>query len=309
MKRISLLLMLVLMMCLQLYPQAAQKRLSFDVASVKRTDPKTPRSQIVWRGGPGTSSPGRFTMPRASLAQMIARAYDVWPDQVTGPDWIANADAYAYSLAATMPANTTEEQFRAMLQNLLAERFHLRLHHVTQSRPGYELVVAEGGPKIKEWSQPNSGAAFKPGVDSNGFPKLDPGFGPGAAIVVVARSSQVAPVRMTRRETMAMFCRELGSNINISEGRPYDEAPPRVVDNTGLKGVYEFNLEFGGVLKSARRVAPPSDADSRPVDSSAPSPDIFAALETQLGLKLRKLKSVSVDVLVVDSADKAPVEN
>jgi uncharacterized protein (TIGR03435 family) len=292
------------------YSQPAGKSLAFDAASVKPLAPNQPLGQIIWRGGPGTDSPGRFTMPSVTLAQIVEKAYGVWSDQVTGPSWIADRGAHMYSLTATMPASTTEEQFRAMLQNLLAERFHLRLHHVTETRSGYELVVAEGGPKINEWAPPKAGAAFKPGLDSKGFPKMDPTWGPGTLVLTMAGSGgAVAPIRQTRRATMAMFCRELGSDINMSEGIPYDEAQPRVVDRTGLQGLYEFSIEFAGSLKSAKRMPSPAETGSgapAASDAALGVPDLFTAVERQLGLKLRKLKAVPVDVLVVDSADKTP---
>ncbi len=290
-------------------PQSAEKGVGFEAASLKRIAPGEPRGQMIWRGGPGTGSPGRFTMPSATLAQMIEKAYGVWPDQITGPAWITNRDAYAYSLAATMPANTTEEQFRAMMQTLLAERFHLRLHRVTQSRPGYELVVAEGGPRIKEWKPPDPGAKFQPGADAKGFPKMNPSFGQGAIMVVPRSGGAAAPIRMTLRQTMAMFCRELGAQINISEGMPFDGSQPRVVDNTGLQGIYEFSLEYSGSLRASGQMPPSAEGDAGTAAASDPAPDIFTAVEKQLGLKLRKLKNVTVDVLVVDSADKVPADN
>ena len=48
------------------------------------------------------------------------------------------------------PRVTLEHQFHQMLQNLLAERFHLVFHRETRNFPGYELVVDKGGPKFKE---------------------------------------------------------------------------------------------------------------------------------------------------------------
>jgi uncharacterized protein (TIGR03435 family) len=42
-----------------------------------------------------------------------------------------------FSIVAKIPPNTTRDQFRAMLQNLLAERFHLMLHHETKTLPVY----------------------------------------------------------------------------------------------------------------------------------------------------------------------------
>jgi uncharacterized protein (TIGR03435 family) len=54
---------------------------------------------------------------------------------------------------------------------------------------------------------------------------------------------------------------------------------------------------------------PPGDGDPRTPAASDPVPDIFTAIEKQLGLKLRKLQNVSVDVLVVDGADEVPTAN
>jgi uncharacterized protein (TIGR03435 family) len=39
------------------------------------------------------------------------------------------------------------------------------------------------------------------------------------------------------------------------------------------------------------------------------APNIFTALEKQLGLKLQRTDNMTVDVLVVDKADKIPAEN
>jgi uncharacterized protein (TIGR03435 family) len=53
----------------------------------------------------------------------------------------------------------------------------------------------------------------------------------------------------------------------------------------------------------------PAEGDSGTPAASDPAPDIFTAIEKQLGLKLRRLNNVSVDVLVVDRADKIPAAN
>ena len=65
-----------------------------------------------------------------------------------------------------------------------------------------------------------------------------------------------------------------------------------VVDMTGLKGPFEVELEW----------APDGTADG------APGASIFTALQEQLGLKLESLKG-PLDVLVIDNAEKIPVEN
>ncbi len=64
-----------------------------------------------------------------------------------------------------------------------------------------------------------------------------------------------------------------------------------VVDKTGLTGIYDFRLSY----------APTNDPSSS-------LPDLFTALQEQLGLKLESQK-VPVEMLVVDHADKIPTEN
>ena len=72
-----------------------------------------------------------------------------------------------------------------------------------------------------------------------------------------------------------------------------------VTDATGLKGRYEFTLSWmASVPASSSPSAPAADA----------GPDIFAAVQQQLGLKLEASKA-PVDVLVIDHFDRDPVEN
>jgi uncharacterized protein (TIGR03435 family) len=52
---------------------------------------------------------------------------------------------------------------------------------------------------------------------------------------------------------------------------------------------------------------PPQTLDA--LDPGTGGPNIFTALEKQLGLKLVKSRSVPVDTMVVDRLDKVPVEN
>ena len=293
--------------------QAADSNVTFEAASVKPAGPFVAGNSGGSRGGPGTSDPGRIAIARATLTQLLARAYDVSLDQISGPEWLNDFSTYAYRIDATLPPNTTVEQFRLMLRNLLAERFHLRLHHETKGRTGYELVVAKGGPKLKEWTPPTPPAdapTGKPGVDANGFPRLPAGAGVSFAI---PNGGGAGTIRMSYRETMAMFCRGLGANINMSNGTPIGEPQPRVVDKTGLTGTYEFTLEFAGSMRLSGTM-PSEPAGGEPgmplaSDPAEGAPDIFTAVEQQLGLKLVKAGGVPVDMLIVDSADKVPTEN
>ena len=93
------------------------------------------------RGGPGTDDLGQITYPRVPLLTLLTKAYGVGADQVSGPSWLTTE---MYSVVAKIPPNTTKDDFNLMLQNLLAERFHLTLRHESKDFPGYELVGEHG---------------------------------------------------------------------------------------------------------------------------------------------------------------------
>ena len=68
-----------------------------------------------------------------------------------------------------------------------------------------------------------------------------------------------------------------------------------VLDKTGLTGFYQFDLRY------ANEVSPGPD-------ETPAGPSIFTAVQEQLGLKLESKKS-PVEVLVIDHAEKVPLEN
>lgn len=64
-----------------------------------------------------------------------------------------------------------------------------------------------------------------------------------------------------------------------------------VADRTGIQGSYDFDLRYAAMS-----------------DTSSNLPDLFTAIQEQLGLKLRPAK-VPVDMLVIDHVDRVPTEN
>jgi len=83
------------------------------------------------------------------------RAYDVQSFQVSGPSWM---DAQRFDVIAKVTDGATKEDAQIMLQNLLADRFKLRLRKGSKEAVIYELVVARGGIKI-QGSGPDRGSA------------------------------------------------------------------------------------------------------------------------------------------------------
>src|SRR5205823_2098698 len=121
-----------------------------------------------------------------------------------------------FDVIAKVPAETTKQQSRLMLRNLLAERFGLVLHHSTKEAAIYALVVAKNGPKLKESVDdpnaappPDSGAPDRPAVGRDGMPQLPKGagrrgammmMGPGGRMRMAANGTTIANFA----ETIAM---------------------------------------------------------------------------------------------------------
>lgn len=282
---------------------AAQPK--FDAATIKVGGEYEPQNYSRKHGGPGTNDPGRIAFSQMPLNILIGIAYDLRSrDQIAGPAWMSESDRF-FTVTATMSPDTTQEQMQLMLQNLLAERFHLVVHHETRNFPGFELTVAPGGPKVHKWVPGTDTYPANPADDSldkQGFPHL--GLAEKGRFTLPWGKWQM--VRATERTSIPDFVWLLGNFVNYASGEPSGAPTPRIVDKTGLTEVYEFRLEFEGKVPATGEA--PS-TETTPSDPGAGGPNIFAALESQLGLKLAKARSVSVDMLVVDRCDKVPTDN
>ena len=113
---------------------------SFDISSVR------PASHPVSRVDRVDAT--RFRAVGATLAELIEYGWRVRQDRISGPDNLKSAE-YIFDVDATMPAATTDEQSRLMLQHLLADRFSLALHTIRTAKRGYAMVVDKEGPRLK----------------------------------------------------------------------------------------------------------------------------------------------------------------
>jgi uncharacterized protein (TIGR03435 family) len=208
--------------------------------------------------------PGRYTTINTTLNDLIGYTYGLHARQVTGaPDWVGT-EKYDLDGKPDGEGQPNEAQWKTMIQKLLADRFQLKFHHETKELSVYALVVAKGGPKTT-----------KSDGDPNGPPSL------------MFRGLGNLPVR---NATMADF-------VSVMQRAVLDRP---VVDQTRLEGRYNFALNWtpdetqfaslGGV--------PPGIGDK----PDAP-PDLFTAIQQQVGLKLEATKA-QVDVMVIDKVEK-----
>jgi uncharacterized protein (TIGR03435 family) len=245
------------------------------VASIK---PSGAQSIRGWEGGPGHKDPTRYSFGTATLLDLITTAYDVRTFQISSP---APLDKQNFDLIATVPAGATKEQFRVMLQNLLKERFALKVHMESKEFPAYELVVAKSGLKLKE-AVPGEAAPRPEG--NTGWPEFPPNVARIAS--QMSMSSGYNLVRMKAQlEPLSVL-----ASFRLT----HDNVP--VVDRTGLTGKYSFTLEYTTDMPGASPDSPP------------PAPAVFTALQQQLGLQLVS-KKLPFDVVAVESFNKLPTEN
>jgi len=279
----------------------ARNRLTFDVASVKPASVPSGVSlmedgrvgvrkgsgiQIPRNtGGPGTDDPGRIHYPLISLKQLLRRAWDSY-HEIEGPSWL---DSQAVTVDATMPPGTTKAQFQEMLRNLIVERFGLQYHAGKKEIAGYALVVARNGPKLKasadqgeaEWAHPQPPTRS----DTDGFPVRLPFTGKTLMTEQIRDRSRI----IGQQITIEALARSLASELKTI-----------VTDATGLTAKYDFTLTYASLE--------PLPAPAHMPEALEPLPDVFGALQSQLGLSLER-KPAPVEVFVVDHIEKMPTGN
>jgi len=205
----------------------------------------------------------RYLLHNATLVDMVSLAYGVDRDNVlSGPAWL---DLDRFDVSARAPRTTSPDDVKLMLRALLADRFHLVVHNDTHPIPTYVLRVDKGGPKLK---QADDGEESK--IDEHHTPTdLAPGV--PAYYSVTSHNRTMDQLREMLQDFATAYL------------------PKPVVDATGLKGGYDFDLHW----------------------TWQPKPDgltIFEAVQKQLGLKLA-LEQYPTPVVVVDSAIEQPTPN
>jgi uncharacterized protein (TIGR03435 family) len=206
---------------------------------------------------------------------------------VGGPAWI---DSERYDIDAKPAANTDPKQIWPMWQALLADRFKLRLHRETRELPIYDLTAAKGGPKLPA-AKAAGCVSFPPGTKPHPVPgKVDCGYVSGPFGGFTSGLFRI----MGRRVHVADLVRELTSVLD----RP-------VLDETGFTGEFDLDLSFSAddALKGFPVPGGPDDPGGHRLPTDPNLPNIFAALEQQLGLKLTSAKG-PVEVLVIDHAER-----
>jgi uncharacterized protein (TIGR03435 family) len=223
----------------------------FDVVSIK------PSAMLNTNKTFRFTRDGGFRAGNYSLKDLIRLGWDVRAFQIVGgPGWL-DTERYDVEAKPDVPFRPLsaegEERHREMVQAMLQDRFRLQVHQQKKEMNVYYLVLAPGLPKLKR-----TGDAREPTT------QMRDGRGQMWAT----------------KFDMELFARYLGGELGFP-----------VIDQTGLAGVYDFELSWNP--DDGRTAA---DTDSRP--------SMVTAIKEQLGLELKRGKG-QVEMVVVDYAEKA----
>jgi uncharacterized protein (TIGR03435 family) len=220
----------------------------------------------------GTIHGARYELHNASMLDLITRAYGIDDDKVLGgPSWL---EMDRFDLIAKVPAGTTPDNLKLMLQSLLADRFNLTIHQDTKPFPAFSLTVGK-----RLLIKPSEGTGA-----------------PSCATDIKAPPQPISdggPVPITfnftcHNETMAAFAEEIRF---MPQPRPNSGNSRPIVDQTELKGAW--NIEFSYTLNAGPGALPTPISD---------------VLEKQLGLKL-EAATLALPIIEVKSANQTPTPN
>lgn len=267
---------------------------SFEVASIKPD--KSGEMRMMMNQEPG----GHFRADGIPLKLIFEQAYDIKDAQLIGaPEWFGSD---RYDIEAKPDEATSERMrklgrdeaqlmMRQMLRGLLEERCQMKLNRETRELPIYSLIVGRGGPKFHE-------AAPLPDTPPSESPNGVTRSGPNGASPRVRQG-----IRMGRGDlTLVAATLDMFSNVLSRQlGRP-------VVNNTGLKGNYDFELKWTPDQSEMRMGpggpggpgGPPGEAPPPPEENG---PSIFTAVQEQLGLKLDSTKA-PMQVFVISHIER-----
>jgi len=277
-----------------LLSQTPPARPEFEVASIKPTA-VTPLGAQVHVGIQIDGAQAHCSY--LSLKDYIRIAYQVKDYQITGPDWMASE---RFDIHAKLPEGG-RGQFREMLQNLLTDRFQIKMHRDSKEFSVYGIVVGKGGLKLKE-------SPLDPATEGDG--------GVGGVNVSAEGGARGTTVRFGRGAYFSLAdnkfeARKLSMELLADSIGRFVERP--VVDMTNLQGTYDLTLDFTPeeyrtlLIRTALSAGVALPPEVVRLLEGASDESLFKGLQA-MGLKLESRKA-PLEVLVIDSASKTPIEN
>jgi uncharacterized protein (TIGR03435 family) len=278
------------------WQQDAGGKMAFDVASVKPNN-SNDQANAVFPLGPGDAfapSGGLFWATNQPLIAYVRFAYKLGQSDLPGlPNW---AYSERFDIEARKQGNATKDQFRLMLQSLLADRFKLAMHTATKQGAVFGLVLQKRGrtgPQLRH--SDSCSTAGSPGTSQK------PAATPSSSLFSQLSSIPCNSIGQLpdNRPGLGMIG---GKAVTIARiagflTNPYTGVDRPVLDRTRFTGTFDFVLEWS--------VSDPSETTAAQPDT--PGPSFLEALQERLGLKLQS-STGPVQFLVVDHVEH-PSEN
>jgi uncharacterized protein (TIGR03435 family) len=251
------------------------KLIAFDIVSFRRVKPDAKPLRLRERRQ--FPADGDFISYHASTVDdLLMFALEVTvsgPLTISGePDWV-KSDLYDFT-AKVAPEdvevwkNLQLPDKRAMVRKALEQALNMKVHEDISMHPVYDLVVAKGGPKLMDY---HAGDTVTPP-----FPNSEPTK--GYVLIGFNRGNLVA-----QDATIADLVGIL-SRPGVGVGR-------EVVDKTGLKGTYDFDL-----------LMPHGEGAEQLEEAGVPS--VFEGIK-DLGLQLVSSKAPTQSIMI-DHIERPP---
>jgi len=237
---------------------------------------------------------------KLSGTQELALRFDYYKGlELHTPGWVKND---SYDIEARAEGQVTKDQMRLMVQSLLAERFKLAVHWETRQAPVFALVEATPGklgPQLETHGASDDCAKTQFNESKDGESKGGESKGAGALLLFALPipCGQIAHLPPSAASAHRFGGRNvplalLGTSMATQTGLVV--VPRPVIDETGLKGGYDFWMEW-------------TPEDTSEVNNTESGGTFREALKNQLGLKLVP-QTGPVEVLVIDHVER-PGEN
>jgi uncharacterized protein (TIGR03435 family) len=233
--RVSTVIALCLLSVCGVFAQTPDDSRTFEVASVKPHPPVAGEpAGSSFKGGPGTDDPGQITVINRTLRTLVIEAYGIRGFQIEHPQWVGDE---RFDIIAKVPRGATPQQAKAMMRNLLVDRFDLKVRRETRDLPVYALVIAKGGLKMKPSVDDPAGQPPTPsGPDV--FDKMKMGgdgfFRPPPNVQTILDSFTSEGAEATgQKQSLPKIVAWLR-----------DRSDKPVIDETSLQGNYDFSVTW-----------------------------------------------------------------
>lgn len=214
------------------------------------------------------------------------------------PEWSNNI---LYRIEAKAEGDPTKEQMRLMVQSLLEDRFKLKMHRESKVEQAYELVVAKSGHKLQQAKDAQGNPLVTlPPPDPDRQKALESGR--SYSLSEMKKMMEPGSISIAMKPSGHEFSGKALSMDRFADSL-YQLVRSRVINKTDLSGLYDIEFVYANPYSLN---AAPGDANTAPA-AEISAPNIFKALQDQLGLKLESTKAPS-EHFVVDNMEK-PLED